>query len=288
MFGQGNSVLIAENRHNITSCPNFLGSRLGHLAGAERKNIRMVTPSHARVGIDFGTTNSSIGLGTGDSNVELVRFAHSGGVTEAFRSLLYLEQFKNLGRSSIQSWTGPAAIEQYLLAENKGRLIQSLKSHLASRSLTSTEVFGRRYTIKDLIARILTDLREYAERQFGRPIRSAVVGRPVRFVGAETGADNLYALSRMRKAFQKAGFESVDFEMEPVAAAFHYESTLDHDELILIGDFGGGTSDFSLLRLGPDIRKRGRLPGDFLGNSGGEWRAIASTLKSCAIWFRRG
>lgn len=204
----------------------------------------------------------------GGSNVELVRFAHSGGVTEAFRSLLYLEQVKGLGRSSIKSWTGPAAIEQYLLADTKGRLIQSLKSHLASRSLTSTEVFGRRYTIEDLIARILTDLREHAERQFGMPIRSAIAGRPVKFVGAETGADNHYALSRMRKAFEKAGFESVDFEMEPVAAAFHYESTLDRDELILIGDFGGGTSDFSLLRVGPNVRKRGRTPEDFLGNSG--------------------
>jgi len=222
----------------------------------------------ARIGIDFGTTNSSIGLARGDSTVELVRFAQSGGSTEAFRSLLYLEQVKALGRLSIKSWTGPAGIEQYLLAETKGRLIQSLKSYLTSRSLTSTEVFGRRYTIEDLIARILIDLREHAERHFGTPIRSALVGRPVRFVGAETDADNHYALSRMKKAFQKAGFESVELEMEPVAAAFHYESTLDHDELILIGDFGGGTSDFSLLHVGPGVRKRGRTARDLLGNSG--------------------
>ena len=153
------------------------------------------------------------------------------------------------------------------MAETKGRLIQSLKSYLTSRSLTSTEVFGCRYTIEDLIARILIDLREHAERHFGMPIRSAMVGRPVRFVGAETDADNRYAVSRLKKAFQK-GYESVDFEMEPVAAAYHYESTLDHDELILIGDFGGGTSDFSLLHVGPGVRKRGRTPKDILGNSG--------------------
>ena len=224
----------------------------------------MPTPHRARVGIDFGTTNSSIGLAAGDRSVELVRVANS----ESYRSLLYLEQVKALGRTSIKSWTGPAAIETLLLAENKGRLIQSLKSYLTSRSLTSTEVFGRLYTIEDLIARILTDLREHAERQFGRPIRSAMVGCPVRFVGAETNADNLYAISRLKKAFQKAGFESVKFELEPVAAAYHYESTLDHDELILIGDFGGGTSDFSLLRVGPGVRKRGRTPQDLLGNSG--------------------
>ena len=65
-----------------------------------------------------------------------------------------------------------------------------------------------------------------------------------------------------------AGYESIEFELEPVAAAHYYESTLDHDELILIGDFGGGTSDFSLLRVGPDIRRRGRTSDDLLGNSG--------------------
>ena len=115
---------------------------------------------------------------------------------------------------------------------------------------------------------MLSDLREHAERQFGKQIRFAMAGRPVRFVGAETNADDEYALSRLRKAFQKAGYESVDFEMEPVAAAYHYESTLDHDELILIGDFGGGTSDFSLLHVGPGVRRRGRTPADLLGNSG--------------------
>jgi Molecular chaperone len=228
----------------------------------------MVSPDRACIGIDFGTTNSSIAWARDGSNVDLVRFEYSGGATEAFRSLLYLEQVKEAGRSSIKSWTGPSGIEQYLLAETKGRLIQSLKSYLTSRSLTSTEVFGRRYTIEDLIARILTDLRKQAERHFGTPIRRAMVGRPVRFVGAETEADNRYAAMRLKKAFEKAGYESVDFEMEPVAAAYHYESTLDHDELILIGDFGGGTSDFSLLHVGPGIRKRGRRPQDLLGNSG--------------------
>jgi hypothetical chaperone protein len=65
-----------------------------------------------------------------------------------------------------------------------------------------------------------------------------------------------------------AGYESTVFELEPVAAAYYYESTLDHDELILIGDFGGGTSDFSLVHVGPTIRQRGRLASDLLGNAG--------------------
>jgi hypothetical chaperone protein len=87
-------------------------------------------------------------------------------------------------------------------------------------------------------------------------------------VGAETEADDNYTGSRLKAAFQLAGYESVEFELEPVAAAHYYESTLDHDELILIGDFGGGTSDFSLVRVGPSIRKKGRSPADLLGNAG--------------------
>jgi hypothetical chaperone protein len=115
---------------------------------------------------------------------------------------------------------------------------------------------------------MLGDLRKHAENHFMRPIRYAMVGRPVRFVGAETAEDDDFAVTRLREAFAAAGFERVDFEMEPVAAACAYEATLDHDELILIGDFGGGTSDFSLLRVGSGVRRRGRRPHDLLGNSG--------------------
>lgn len=219
-------------------------------------------------GLDFGTTNSSIAGVDGDGNVRLVEFAHSAGVTEAFRSLLYLEHIKTAGRATIRSWTGPRAIDRYLLVEHKGRLIQSLKSFLSSRSLQSTDVFGRRYLLEDLISFIVRDIRAEAERQFGTPVTKIVAGRPVRFVGSETAADETYAQSRLEAALRKAGFEHVTFELEPVGAAHHYESTLDHDELILIGDFGGGTSDFSLLRVGPSIRKRGRQPGDLLGSEG--------------------
>ena len=220
------------------------------------------------IGIDFGTTNSSIARTTGSGEIELARFPYKGGITDAYRSLLYLEQVKDRGVGRIKSWSGPAAIDEYLSAETKGRLVQSLKSFLTSRSLKSTDVFGRRLTIEALIARILRDLREKAEAQFGMKIQTAVVGRPVRFVGADKEEDNRFAEDRLMAAFQLAGYESGEFELEPVAAAYYYESTLDHDELILIGDFGGGTSDFSLLHVGPNIRKRGRTPADLLGNSG--------------------
>jgi hypothetical chaperone protein len=219
------------------------------------------------IGIDFGTTNSSVALADG-GQIELVRFARRGGETESFRSVLYLERIRQDGHLRIGSWTGPTAIEHYLDAEKKGRLIQSLKSYLSSSNLTGTEILGRHFSFENLISRILTDLRLNAERQFGREIRYAMVGRPVRFVGAESAEDDTFAVGRLQRAFESAGFEKVEFAMEPVAAAYAYESTLDHDELILIGDFGGGTSDFSLLRVGPGIRKRGRSPQDLLGNSG--------------------
>ena len=220
------------------------------------------------IGLDFGTTNSSIGFLGAGADVELVTFPFSEGMTEAFRSLLYLERVREAGRSIIKSWSGPAGIDRYLDADDKGRLVQSLKSFLASRSLQTTEVFGRRFRLEELIARMLTDLRMAAENHCGRKVRAAMVGRPVRFVGAESAEDDEYALSRLREALAMAGFEQISFELEPIGAAYYYESTLDHDELILIGDFGGGTSDFSLLRVGPSAKKSGEGRRRVIGNEG--------------------
>jgi hypothetical chaperone protein len=220
------------------------------------------------VGIDFGTTNSSVARVTPSGEVELARFETASGTTDSYRSLLYLEQVRENGRTTVAAWSGPEGIERYLSAEAKGRLVQSLKSYLSSRSLKSTDVFGRRRTLESLIAQMLGDLRRKAEAQFGVEIRTAVVGRPVHFVGAESAEDDALAEARLRESFLLAGYEDVVFEMEPVAAAHYYESTLDHDELILIGDFGGGTSDFSLVRVGPTIRGRGRTAADLLGNAG--------------------
>ncbi len=233
-------------------------------------NLMQTPGKHAEtVGFDFGTTNSSIALLADGAPVQLASFSAFGVKTPSFRSVLYFEQVKAAnGSKRTHSLAGPAAIEQYLQAEEKGRLVQSLKSHLSSRTLTGTEVFGRRYRLEDLISRMLSDLRKHASHQFGRDFRYAMVGRPVRFVGADSNEDQDFAVSRLRDAFTTAGFDRVDFEMEPVAAAYAYESTLDHDELILIGDFGGGTSDFSLLRVGPGVRRSGRTPKDLLGNSG--------------------
>lgn len=220
-------------------------------------------------GIDFGTTNSCVALLPPGGEVRLARFTFRGEETPSCRSVLYFEQSATpAGMRRAHGYSGPDAIERYLDADEKGRLIQSLKSHLPSASLTGTEVFGRRHRLEELVARILSDLRKHAEAQFGVPVRRATVGRPVRFVGAESVEDDDFAVGRLRQALAAAGFEEVEFELEPVAAAYAYEATLNRDELILIGDFGGGTSDFSLLRVGPEVRRRGRRPDDLLGNSG--------------------
>jgi hypothetical protein len=105
------------------------------------------------------------------------------------------------------------------------------------------------------------------------------------FVGANSDEDDTFAEGRLREAFTLAGFEHVDFEFEPVAAAHFYESTLDHDELILIGDFGGGTSDFTLIRVGPQARMA--APADRLLGNGGADRGRRLTAGSCARPSRR-
>src|ERR1700733_11128353 len=149
------------------------------------------------IGIDFGTTNSSIACANNSDEVRLATFPYLAELTDSYRSLLYLQRVKESGANVLKSWTGPEGIEHYLSADVKGRLIQSLKSFLTSRTLHGTEVFGRRYTLENLIARILRDLREKAEHPFGIDIRSAVVGRPVHFAGAEKEEDDSYAEGRL-------------------------------------------------------------------------------------------
>jgi len=231
--------------------------------------MQTTTDQRNAVGFDFGTTNSSVALVQGNSSVRIASFSSGGKESYSFRSILDFEQYKTpAGARRTHVFTGPSAIEHHLETEENDRLIQSLKSHLPSRTLTGTEVFGRRYKLEEMLARMIGDLRQHAEKQFASPIRSAMAGRPVHFASAESQEDDDFAVARLRQAFLLAGFERVEFEMEPVAAAYAYESTLDHDELILIGDFGGGTSDFSLLRVGPEVRRRGRTAQDLLGTSG--------------------
>jgi hypothetical chaperone protein len=219
------------------------------------------------VGLDFGTTNSALAVAQDAGAPRLTRFAPAGALAETFRSILYFHPEAREASGRLVPFAGPAAIARYLEAEGEGRLIQSMKSFLASRLFVSTSVFGTVVSLQTLISYLLRDLRQQAEAQFGALGRRVVVGRPVAFANASGPEDAELALTRLRVALQEAGFWDVVFEYEPVAAAHHYEQRLDHDELVLIGDFGGGTSDFSLLRLGPKARREGG-PREILGTEG--------------------
>lgn len=242
------------------------------------------------LGLDFGTTNSAIAVAQ-EQRVVLTQFPlqpaplsaapppAAAATTPTFRSVLYFDPDELGPDRRPLSVAGPAAIEQYLAADGQGRLLQSLKSYLSSHLFKSTGVYGRTYTLEALIGLIARDLRRGALAQFGTLPERVVVGRPVRFVGSAkddsddpdatigTGED-AYPLARLRQALQLGGFANIEFEYEPVAAAYHYEGRLTRDELVLIADFGGGTSDFCLMRVGPGVRARGRQPKDMLGTEG--------------------
>jgi hypothetical chaperone protein len=202
------------------------------------------------VGIDFGTTNSAVavadpGAPEGARLLPLPGPDGRGGAT--WRTILYFESGQEGGGSPVEISAGGPAIRRYAESEGQGRLVQSIKSHLASELFSATHVFGRRYRIEELVATFLRQLRAAVSVDLGR---RAVVGRPVRYWGARTPADEQRALDRMRAALALAGFDEVVFQLEPVAAANRYAARRDHDELVLIADFGGGTSDFSVMRVG--------------------------------------
>lgn len=212
------------------------------------------------IGLDFGTTNSAIAVTDSSRQAKLAAFADAHATTNNFRSILYFPAKERGSQHKGETKAGPDAINAYLEAETKGRLIVSIKSYLASRLFTATSIEGRFYTLEELVAIILRRLRMAAMQQFDTAASRVVLGRPVRFSGAENEKDEALALERLRSAAKLAGFEQISFEFEPVAAAYQYETQLDHDELVLIGDFGGGTSDFTLAQLGPGRKQTGRNP----------------------------
>jgi hypothetical chaperone protein len=177
------------------------------------------------IGLDFGTTNSAIAVADAGREATLAAFSAGGDTTTSFRSILYFPTKDRSAPVKLETKAGPEAISSYLDADTKGRLILSIKSYLASPLFTSTHINGRFYTLEDLIAIILRRLRTTVIEQFGISATSVVLGRPVRFAGADTEADETLALNRLRSAAGLAGFSEVTFELEPVAAAYQYETT---------------------------------------------------------------
>jgi hypothetical chaperone protein len=224
---------------------------------------------HRVVGLDFGTTNSAVAIARPGEAPLLASFKDRARSTTSFRSILYFP-VKERGPTSkqVKALAGPEAISAYLESETKGRLMVSIKSYLASRRFTNTSIYGRNYELEELISIIIRNLRAAAVEQFDFPATKAVVGRPVHFAGADGEESELLALNRLRRATELAGFEEIEFELEPIAAAYQYERQLDHDELVLIGDFGGGTSDFTLMHLGPGRRTAADPRAGVLGTEG--------------------
>ncbi|HEY1098887.1 MAG TPA: Hsp70 family protein [Myxococcota bacterium] len=225
------------------------------------------------IGLDFGTTNSALArLDDDGDTVTLARFTPpktrllpNPTSMETFRSVLWVDpEERGPDRRPLVS-TGLKAIHDYIEAAGAGRFVQSVKSHLASKSFTSTMIFNAKYTLEDLIAHIVSGVRTEAAKTLG-PLPSRVVaGRPVHFVrdDLEEGADaeaaaaaDRFAEDRLRTALKQAGFDDVVFEMEPIAAAARWEQRSNKDELVLIADFGGGTTDLCLVEIGPAARAR--------------------------------
>jgi hypothetical chaperone protein len=152
--------------------------------------------------------------------------------------------------------------------EPKGRLIQSVKSFAADRTFTSTVISGRPYTFANLVSIIIKELVREAEQQVGTLGDRVTVGRPVRFAGARSAEDEAFGIGRLTSALNDCGFKHIHFELEPVGAAYFYESGLACEELVLVADFGGGTSDFSIVRVGPGSRAQNRPRQKIVANAG--------------------
>lgn len=210
-----------------------------------------------RFGLDFGTTNTSLAWARSANEVVLCDLDSVAPDPRVLRSLLYFSREK---RSFV---VGQRAIDEYLAEDMHGVLMQSIKSFLGDDSFESTWVHDRSYRLEDLIAIIFQHVR-HAIRTLTSEEAFLVIGRPAIFV--DRPEKEQVARERLRRAAQLAGFYDVDFQYEPIAAGFAYESELDHPELALIADFGGGTSDFTVMRLGS--KAAGDRHDDILASAG--------------------
>ena len=192
-------------------------------------------------GIDFGTTNSALSVYRNGA-VEIVAVDGTGRSEDLMRSVLYFSEENEI-------YAGSDAIRHYVDDGAAGRFMQSIKTFLPNTSFVSTELFGKRYTIDDLVAIILRKLKACGEEHVGCSVDSVVLGRPVLF--STDAAKDSVAQQRLEKAARKAGFKNIWFQYEPVAAALAFEDSLlpGQERVVFIGDFGGGTSDFSVIRV---------------------------------------
>ena len=199
------------------------------------------------IGIDFGTTNSVVAVLGADGTVTTARFPAGQEMLDVFRSVLCFWNEEARASVTLRHAAGPAGIEAYLDDPLDTRLIMSMKSYLAQRSFQETRIYGRPFTLQQMIATFLRSLTAGAGLQLdGARI---IAGRPVRFAG-ELADDSLGDL-RLRESYAAAGMPDVETALEPEAAGYRFARRLTAPATVLIGDFGGGTSDFSVLRYAP-------------------------------------
>ncbi len=209
-------------------------------------------------GLDFGTSNSAIGV----MRQGVAELAPIEAHDTLMPSAVFFD-YETKGRVLL----GNAAITAYV-EQTEGRLMRALKSILGSPLIDEeTSLGGRKVPLTHVVEIFLRNLKEKAEAFAGQEIASVVLGRPVRFVDDDDQAD-ARAQSVLERVARQAGFREIAFAYEPIAAAHHYEQTVLREELVLIADIGGGTSDFSIVRVGPERRGRADRSGDVLASTG--------------------
>jgi hypothetical chaperone protein len=220
----------------------------------------MHTNNGTVLGLDFGTTNSVAALARAGAEPELIAYDAPGGRDAVFRSALCFWQ-DDAGVGGLAHDAGPWAIAEYLEFPEESRFLQSFKSVAASASFETASVFDKRYKFEDLGRMFLARLKAHAAGGLETPAR-IVVGRPVEYAGARPDA----ALARQRYDAMFAGFGTeIHYVYEPLGAAFSYATRLAEPATILVADFGGGTSDFSVVRLAAPGAARRCVP---LGHAG--------------------
>ncbi|WP_407180241.1 Hsp70 family protein [Bradyrhizobium sp. STM 3562] len=220
-------------------------------------------PPAVSIGVDFGTSNTVVALSTGDGHVEAVRFDHGGQMHSVYVSALCFWEERPGAGLHPRAEGGPWAIEQFLEGRTIHRFIQSFKTFAASSAFNTTQIFRQRYKFEDLLAAFLRTLERHAGDGFDLGAPTIMVGRPVRFAGGNP--DDALAMQRYRAAFDRVGAGHARYVYEPVGAAFSFARQLERDATVLVADFGGGTSDFSIMRFS---RSAGGLRAEPLGHAG--------------------
>jgi hypothetical chaperone protein len=206
--------------------------------------------TQASLGVDFGTSNTVVSLATGDGDVKTIRFPHGDATPTVYPSALCFWQERRGLPASAEG--GSWAFERVLEHHGAMRFLQSFKTLAASRSFQSTAIFGQRYLFEDVLAAFLRTLTRHAGSAVDLACARVTIGRPVRFAGANP--DEALAMQRYRDAFARLGVAEAAYVYEPVGAAFSFARGLERDATVLVADFGGGTSDFSLMRFAVGAR----------------------------------